>query len=59
MNKQYQEELDKLEHVKHANETKINELNAKYMAVKSQYLSKQEVLKNATLGFIVTKCCIF
>ena len=54
MNKQYQEELDKLEHVKHANETKINELNAKYMAVKSQYLSKQEVLKNATLGYYKT-----
>ena len=54
MNQQYQEELNKLDLVKRANETKLNELKAKYMAVKSQYLSKQDVLKNATLGYYKT-----
>lgn len=54
MNQQYQEELNKLELVKRANETKLNELKSKYMAVKSQYLSKQDVLKNATLGYYKT-----
>ena len=54
MNEQYQAELNKLELVKKANESKLNELKAKYMAVKSQYLSKQDVLKNATLGYYKT-----
>lgn len=54
MNAQYQEELNKLELVRHANETKLNELKAKYTAIKSQYLSKQDVLKNATLGYYKT-----
>ena len=54
MNAQYQEELNKLELIKRANETKLNELKAKYIAVKSQYLSKQDVLKNATLGYYKT-----
>ena len=54
MNAQYQEELNKLELIKRANETKLNELKAKYIAVESQYLSKQDVLKNATLGYYKT-----
>ncbi len=54
MNEQYQAEIHKLELVKRANESKLNELKAKFMAVKSQYLSKQDVLKNATLGYYKT-----
>ena len=54
MNEQYKAEINKLESVKKANESKLNELKAKFMAVKSQYLSKQEVLKNATLGYYKT-----
>ncbi len=54
MNEQYALEIEKLETVKKANESKLNELKAKYAAVKSQYLSKQDVLKNATLGYYKT-----
>ena len=54
MNAQYKDEIQKLELVKRANETKLNELKAKFMAVKSQHLSKQDVLKNATLGYYKT-----
>ena len=54
MNEQYQAEINKLELVKRANESKLNELKAKFTAVKSQYLSKQDVLKNATLGYYKT-----
>ena len=54
MNEQYQAEIHKLELVKRDNESKLNELKAKFMAVKSQYLSKQDVLKNATLGYYKT-----
>ncbi|MBE6130569.1 MAG: hypothetical protein E7183_02505 [Erysipelotrichaceae bacterium] len=54
MNAQYQEELNKLELIKRANDTKLNELKAKYTAIKSQYLSKQDVLKNATIGYYKT-----
>ena len=54
MNEQYKAEIEKLEFVKKANESKLNELKAKFMAVKSQYLSKQDVLKNATLGYYKT-----
>lgn len=54
MNEQYQEEINKLERVKAANEKKLNELKATFNAVNSQYLSKQSVLKNATLGYYKT-----
>ena len=54
MNAQYKDEIQKLELVKRANETKLNELKAKFMAVKSQHLSKQDVLKIATLGYYKT-----
>lgn len=54
MNEQYQEEIKKLEEVRKTNESKLNELKAKFAAVKSQYLSKQDVLKNATLGYYKT-----
>jgi hypothetical protein len=51
MNEQYQQEIEKLKVVKEQNETRLNELKAKYQAVYSQYISKQDVLKNATLGY--------
>ena len=51
MNEQYQQEIIKLKKVKEENEIKLNEIKAKYQAVYSQYRSKQDVLKNATLGY--------
>ena len=54
MNEQYQQEIEKLKKVKEENEIKLNEIKAKYQAVYSQYRSKQDVLKNATLGYYKT-----
>ena len=48
MNEQYQAELKKLEDIKNANVVKLNELKSLFDSTNTQYLTKQNILKNAT-----------
>ena len=54
MNEQYQAELKKLEDIKNANVVKLNELKSLFDSTNTQYLTKQNILKNATLGYYRT-----